>query len=286
MASVNLFTAERMQTIEDTTVVSGLVDVNGDLILYKRDGSPINAGLVRGTNGADGAVGADGPQGPPGPYGIAPPSTTPPSSPVNGSFWVDSDTGTLYVWYVDTNGGQWIEAGGGVTGPIVDRVTALETPNVYTQVDTTSRSAGTGWTAGALWPTVSNFKAGSLVSIFYHVAMRNDSTVWGGGYSELMVSINGTAWKSFGTTGFGAVMEYGQSIGIWNTNYLLNVVDEGINTDFSLRFQFYFKSYDGTVTMNSGNDLANAGSGAGVRMAGNNGNQNYTHIIVKEIPRG
>ena len=68
MASVNVFTAARMQEIEDTTVVSGLVDVNGDLILTTREGTPINAGLVRGADGADGA---DGAVGPPGPQGIS-----------------------------------------------------------------------------------------------------------------------------------------------------------------------------------------------------------------------
>lgn len=48
MATVTAFTAERMKAIEDTTVVSGLVDVNGDLILYQRDETPINAGNVIG----------------------------------------------------------------------------------------------------------------------------------------------------------------------------------------------------------------------------------------------
>lgn len=49
-----------MQEIEDTTVVSGLVDVDGNLLLEKRNGSQINAGLVRGAVGSPGAPGAPG----------------------------------------------------------------------------------------------------------------------------------------------------------------------------------------------------------------------------------
>jgi hypothetical protein len=63
VGSVTLFTAARMQQIEDTTVVSGLVDVNGDLILTTREGVNINAGLVRGANGVDGVDGVDGAPG-------------------------------------------------------------------------------------------------------------------------------------------------------------------------------------------------------------------------------
>ena len=53
MADVEVFTAARMQTIEDTTVTSGLVDVHGNLLLTRRDGTQINAGLVKGDPGSD-----------------------------------------------------------------------------------------------------------------------------------------------------------------------------------------------------------------------------------------
>lgn len=55
MAVVNGFTAERMLEIEASTVVSGEVDVRGDLILRSRDGTPFNAGEVRGAEGERGA---------------------------------------------------------------------------------------------------------------------------------------------------------------------------------------------------------------------------------------
>lgn len=70
MASVTAFTADRMLEIENTTVVGGLVDVNGDLLLQPRVGDPINAGHVRGADGIDGEDGAPGLQGPPGETGI------------------------------------------------------------------------------------------------------------------------------------------------------------------------------------------------------------------------
>lgn len=56
MATVTGFTAERMLEIENETVVSGLVDVNGDLLLYTREGTEINAGHVKGDPGDDATV--------------------------------------------------------------------------------------------------------------------------------------------------------------------------------------------------------------------------------------
>lgn len=56
MATVTGFTAERMLVIENSTVVDG--EVQGDnLILLTRDGTPIDAGSVRGPKGETGAVG-------------------------------------------------------------------------------------------------------------------------------------------------------------------------------------------------------------------------------------
>lgn len=56
MATVTGFTADRMLEIENETVVSGLVDVNGDLLLYTREGTEINAGYVKGDPGDDATV--------------------------------------------------------------------------------------------------------------------------------------------------------------------------------------------------------------------------------------
>lgn len=56
MATVTGYTAERMKQIEDTTVVDGTISAD-DLILLTRDGTPINAGNVRGPQGVPGPAG-------------------------------------------------------------------------------------------------------------------------------------------------------------------------------------------------------------------------------------
>lgn len=60
MAQVTAFTAERMKEIEDTTVVGGLVDVNGNLLLSTREGALIDAGYVKGGKGDKGEDGVEG----------------------------------------------------------------------------------------------------------------------------------------------------------------------------------------------------------------------------------
>jgi hypothetical protein len=56
MATVTGFTAERMLEIENTTVVDGTV-TGDNLILMTREGTPIDAGNVRGPQGIQGPVG-------------------------------------------------------------------------------------------------------------------------------------------------------------------------------------------------------------------------------------
>jgi hypothetical protein len=56
MAEVTGFTSARMREIEDTTVVDG--EIQGDnLILLTREGTPIDAGVVRGPQGSQGPAG-------------------------------------------------------------------------------------------------------------------------------------------------------------------------------------------------------------------------------------
>jgi hypothetical protein len=62
MATVNVYTAERMAAIEAASVVDG--DVIGDnLILERNDGTTIDAGNVRGPQGAQGIQGVPGVDG-------------------------------------------------------------------------------------------------------------------------------------------------------------------------------------------------------------------------------
>jgi hypothetical protein len=43
-------------------------------------------------------------------------SDTAPSSPTNGDTWFNSATGVAYIYYVDVDGGQWVQLGGGGGG--------------------------------------------------------------------------------------------------------------------------------------------------------------------------
>lgn len=63
MARVTSFTAQRMLDIENNSVVSGVVDANGNLVLTKHGGQNINAGRVVGESGQDGKDGEDGERG-------------------------------------------------------------------------------------------------------------------------------------------------------------------------------------------------------------------------------
>lgn len=57
MASVTGYTAERMQEIEDNTIISAVVNGAGHLILTKFDGSTVDAGPVIGPTGPVGPTG-------------------------------------------------------------------------------------------------------------------------------------------------------------------------------------------------------------------------------------
>ena len=47
-------------------------------------------------------------------------SDTPPPDPVNGGQWFNSATGRTMIWYVDVDGGQWVEDGPGLLTPPLD----------------------------------------------------------------------------------------------------------------------------------------------------------------------
>jgi hypothetical protein len=100
MATVTGYTAQKMKQIEDSTVNNAEL-VGGELILYQRDGTPINVGSVIG----------EGVPGPPGPTSIVVcTSGTRPGSPTEGLFIYETDTDRVYSY----NGAAWVERGLGV----------------------------------------------------------------------------------------------------------------------------------------------------------------------------
>ena len=44
-------------------------------------------------------------------------SDTPPSNPINGQLWWESDTGREFVWYVDADSAQWVQVQGPTKPP-------------------------------------------------------------------------------------------------------------------------------------------------------------------------
>jgi len=99
VTTVTGLTADRMIEMENATVVDGEV-VGNNLILETRDGTPIDAGNVRGPQGVPGAPGTNGTNGA-GDFICT--STTRPASPINGLSIYETDTGLRRTW----NGTRW-----------------------------------------------------------------------------------------------------------------------------------------------------------------------------------
>lgn len=159
---------------------------------------------------------------------------------------------------------------------------ARYTRQVITQVDTTDRTTSTTWTLGTELPTMTDFKAGSILKIYYMYPCRNDSTSWGGLYFEPQIRFNSSTWQSCGSRGYDAVMDLSPGSISHTSNTML--IDPAASADFTAQLRFYFKSYDGSVGLNNGNghDI-NTVSGTATIMSGVNGQQHYGHWIIEEL---
>ena len=74
---------------------------------------------VTGATGPTGVTGATGPAGQTGATGsVNIPTTSPaPANPVDGDLYWNTETGTIQIYYVDADGGQWVDALTGSVGP-------------------------------------------------------------------------------------------------------------------------------------------------------------------------
>jgi hypothetical protein len=214
-------------------------------------------------------------------------SSSAPSSPSNGDSWLDTDDDVLYqrqlgVWVqishgafntgvagiqsaadataITINANESVDFTGAVTATSFSGdgsgLTGIgKVLNSFKETDATNRSFSTSWAVGTTW---SNFPKSAGSSIMFHstIPVRNDSTGWGGFYCRVEYSINnGSSWVSLGDTGYDTVMEYGQSINHWNASQLINLA--AIVNSTQVRFRFYHKSYDGTVTIRTSNGITN-----------------------------
>lgn len=157
------------------------------------------------------------------------------------------------------------------------------TKQTLVATDSTTYNFTTTWAVGPTFSVMSGFSANSLVKLSYHMPCRNDSTTWGGMYIEPQISINGGAWQSLGSGGYdGNVMNNTSAdIGSYFNSIL---IDPAQASAYTLQVRFYFRSYDGTATLNGSHDV-NAISGTATLMSGNNGLQHYSKIIVEELAK-
>lgn len=150
------------------------------------------------------------------------------------------------------------------------------------QVNTNSYSASTSWAQVPAFPTITDFKAGSLVKLSYHIPMRNDSSSWWWGYIEPQISFNwGTTWNSLWSSWYDwwVMNNVANSIGSYFNTIL---IDPAQSSDYSVKVRFYFRSYDGTVIINWSHDLNNISSTATL-MSWVNWTQHFAKIIVEEL---
>lgn len=149
-------------------------------------------------------------------------------------------------------------------------------------------SSAVGYNLSTAWSTrtelstlFTGFLPGSLLQMTYYVPARNDSTSWGGLYIEPQVEFNSDgAWKSLGCCGYdGGVMIFlGQTIASYQNSIL---IDPEMASEYSVKFRFAMRSYDGTTTINNSHDINNV-SGTATIMPGVSGTQHYHHLIVEE----
>ena len=148
MATVTGFTAARSLAIENGTIVSGTIQ-GDNLILTKKDGTTVNAGIVRGATGATGATGPTGATGAQGSAGTSILSgNINPTSSVgnNGDFYINTQTTTLFgpkaggVWPsgVSLTGGTSGIPTGGTTGQVLAKI---DSTNYNTQWVTPSATS-------------------------------------------------------------------------------------------------------------------------------------------------
>jgi hypothetical protein len=157
---------------------------------------------------AEYAIAATGPTGPTGPTG-APytliSSPTPPSNPRNGDEWIDTTNGVQYTYFVDQDGGQWVEFSGsidygptGPTGPSVSFVVDDKTAS-YTAVLADNGRLIT-MTTGTFTVPASVFPTGSTLTV-YNNSASPISVAAGAGASIILAGS--------GVTGTRTVAAYG-----------------------------------------------------------------------------
>lgn len=138
--------------------------------------------------------------------------------------------------------------------------------NINKQHDSTTRTYTNGnFADGMTWQAITECKPGSSFDVDIAIPMRNDSTSWGGGYTEVLYKIPEstvyTDWISMGNSGYDGVMVNGNgAILTYNRRFLLTPTVAPVYTDYSIQFKFRHRSYDNTLTINGSHDINRTGS--------------------------
>lgn len=238
---------------------------------------------------------------------------TPPLDAADNTVFFSSKDGTAAVKYADTDSSQWVEIknpnnyyGDSQIQAMGSRLTAVENVatglntrlnivegnngyfvrQIFSDIDTTERTFGTGWQLMYGTPDHVGFLAGSKVKIHVELPLRNDSTSWGGAYVEPQITFNGgTNWYSLGSSGYDGNVMYNQaqSIATYTRMLYIDPQAHGVSGDFRVAVRIYCKTYDGTGYWN-GNHNLNATSGTASAINGfQNWNQHYARIHIEEM---
>ena len=256
--SINLkassLTVSALPSTGNTLNDARIVEEDGDLYIWSGT-SWTSAGQIVGPQGVEGPTGATGPTGSTGPrpvFSIT--SSTPPSSPVAGQAWYNSDDGLTYIYYDSS----WIELGNSLAGPTGPTGITGPTgasgangtsyvPTGYTKISTITSSSGTSvsftglsgynkyllvwqgvYSAGALTiPIIKLNNESTNHEFIYGVAYNNSSSPaiqnWSfkgsnaGSVGNVLGTPDATGWlyiDAADTTS--GISFYGSSIGKWS----------------------------------------------------------------------
>lgn len=195
------------------------------------------------------------------------------NAPPNATYWelmsqkgVDADlltiSGTVQGDIYYNNGSAIARLAPGTSGQFLKTQGASANPawatvdvsgrvlQYMTQIDTAEYSFTNSWASGKTWDNMTGITSGSNLKITYNIYARDDSTGWGGLYTQIEFSSDGgsnwTDWRSDGYSS-GNVMIEGTTGKIGQSMRVI-LVENWTASQFRLRFKH--KSYNSTVVMN------------------------------------
>jgi len=140
-------------------------------------------------------------------------------------------------------------------------LTAHKNLNIMYRYDKVTRVFGTTMADGKTWDMFTK-TAGTSVMLSWRCPFRNHTDEWGGGYIDILLSVDGGDYMSIGTSGFdGGVMVLGAyAIGSMSGTLLLDLYV--VRHATSIQIKFRHRSLDNTLTINGDHDIDTGALGA------------------------